>query len=159
MAGLTYSKIATIHIVVMSTLAVGLLLSVNWYVILIHSIYSEIYYYQYLGFITKFKKYLQLVLLLMKRRLSKTNGIFNVVILMDIYTRVVNFDDIFRVVSARAMILLMVNDIDEDYVATDQDHPNRRIISSILFYIRIALYNTEKRRNLRVEKNILSVEG
>ena len=125
MAGLTYSKIATIHIVVMSTLAVGLLLSVNWYVILIDSIYSEIYYFEHLGFITKFKKYLQLVQLLMKRRLSKTNGIFNVVILMDIYTRVVNFDDIFRVVSARAMILLMVNDIDEGYVATDQDHPNR----------------------------------
>ena len=31
MACLLYSQIATVHIVIMSTLAVGLLLSVNWY--------------------------------------------------------------------------------------------------------------------------------
>ncbi|KAJ1430822.1 hypothetical protein B484DRAFT_395766 [Ochromonadaceae sp. CCMP2298] len=31
MSYLLYTEIATIHIVVMSTLAVGLLLSVNWY--------------------------------------------------------------------------------------------------------------------------------
>jgi hypothetical protein len=33
MACLLYSKIAVIHIIVMSTLAVGLLASVNWYVL------------------------------------------------------------------------------------------------------------------------------
>ncbi len=32
MTYLLYTKIAVIHIIVMSTLAVGLLLSVNWYV-------------------------------------------------------------------------------------------------------------------------------
>lgn len=44
MAALAYSKIATIHILIMSTLAVGLLVSVNWlFSLLLHNYYNVAY--------------------------------------------------------------------------------------------------------------------